>query len=81
MAQSFKDGSSISRFGSEISALVWRKSARSIGNGQCVEAARLADGRLIMRDSKNKSGPYLLFTQGEWNAFILGVKDGNFDSV
>lgn len=29
-------------------------------------------------DSKEPDGPILTFTPGEWNAFIKGVKDGEF---
>jgi uncharacterized protein DUF397 len=65
----------------EIIALSWRKSARSIGNGQCVEAAGLADGRLVMRDSADRSGPVLSFGRSEWHAFVRGVKRGKFDSL
>jgi uncharacterized protein DUF397 len=33
----------------------------------------------LMRDSKNPDGPVLAFTPEEWEAFTLGVKDGEFD--
>jgi hypothetical protein len=32
-----------------------------------------------MRDSKDPDGPVLTFTPDEWNAFTLGVQDGEFD--
>jgi Domain of unknown function (DUF397) len=81
MAQSLEDAPGKNTITDEARALVWRKSARSIGNGNCIEAARLADGRLAIRDSKDKSGPALLFTDGEWRAFVGGVRDGDFDSL
>ena len=65
----------------EASALTWRKSTRSVGNGNCVEAAKLSNGHLLIRDSKDKTGPMLAFTPSEWRAFIDGVKDGEFDSI
>ncbi|MWK33568.1 DUF397 domain-containing protein [Actinomadura sp. J1-007] len=34
-----------------------------------------------MRDAKNPEGPILYFTEAEWDAFILGVKDGEFDDL
>lgn len=65
----------------EIIALSWRKSARSIGNGQCVEAARLTDGRVVMRDSADRSGPVISFSRSEWHALVRGIKGGKFDSL
>ncbi|WP_084161263.1 DUF397 domain-containing protein [Nocardia sp. BMG51109] len=32
-----------------------------------------------VRDSKNPTGPALVFTPSEWDAFTTGVKDGEFD--
>ena len=38
-----------------------------------------SDKLYLMRDSRNPDGPVLAFTPAEWEAFILGVKDGEFD--
>ena len=32
-----------------------------------------------VRDSKDPSGPVLVFTRSEWQAFVAGVKTGEFD--
>ena len=56
----------------------WRKSSRSSGGRQCVEVADGADF-VAVRDSKNPNGPVLTFTLPEWEAFIAGVKDNEFD--
>ncbi|MBE3014575.1 DUF397 domain-containing protein [Microbispora sp. NEAU-D428] len=63
----------------DLACAVWRKAARSntVGN-QCVEVARLRDG-VAVRDSKDPQGPRLMFTPGEWEAFVEGVKGGEFD--
>ncbi|WP_189082384.1 DUF397 domain-containing protein [Mangrovihabitans endophyticus] len=58
----------------------WKKASRSNGNGgnNCVEVAFLDTG-VAVRDSKNRSGPALMFTSAEWTAFVDSTKDGEFD--
>ncbi len=63
----------------DLSAAAWRKSSHSGGNGQCVEVAFLDAGQVAVRDSKNQNGPALIFTPGEWDAFLCGVKDREFE--
>lgn len=58
---------------------VWQKSTRSGPvSDNCVEIA-FVDGAIAMRDSKHPEGPVLLFTAEEWDAFVEGAKDGEFD--
>jgi len=38
-----------------------------------------SDYVITMRDGKDPHGPKLVFTPAEWEAFVLGVKDGEFD--
>jgi hypothetical protein len=58
---------------------VWQKSTRSGPvSDNCVEIA-FVDGAVAMRDSKHPEGPVLLFTAEEWDAFVEGAKDGEFD--
>jgi hypothetical protein len=56
----------------------WRKSTRSGGQGNCVEVATTPT-EIGVRDSKDRSGPVLVFTRSEWRAFVEGVKSGEFD--
>ena len=63
----------------DLSSAVWRKSTFSGANG-CVEVAIL-DESVAVRDSKDPSGPVLVFTTFEWRAFLDGVRDGEFDGA
>ena len=58
---------------------VWQKSSLSAYNGNCVEVAGLADDTIRVRDSKNPEGGILNFTTAEWDAFVGGVRNGEFD--
>jgi Domain of unknown function (DUF397) len=57
--------------------VVWQKSSRSSDQGVCVEVADL-DGYRAVRDSKNPTGPALVFPAAEWSAFTTGIRVGEF---
>jgi hypothetical protein len=61
----------------DLSTARWRKSSRSGTNG-CVEIA-FVDGRVAVRDSKDRGGPVLLFERHEWDAFTAAVRTGDFE--
>jgi hypothetical protein len=68
--------------GGDVSGASWRKSQFSQYNGNCVEIGRLLPDRIGIRDTKdNGSGPVLIFTGAEWDAFIAGAKEGQFDNL
>lgn len=58
--------------------LAWRKSARSISNGACVEVAPVT-GTIVVRDSVNPVGPVVRYSAQTWRAFIADAKTGTFD--
>ena len=63
----------------DISA-TWIKSSYSgPTGGNCVEVAFLSDGNVAMRNSRHPEGPALVFTRPEWDAFLDGARDGEFE--
>lgn len=50
---------------------IWRKSTRSSNGGDtCVEVADNLPGRVLVRDSKDPSGPIITVDPVAWRAFI-----------
>jgi Domain of unknown function (DUF397) len=61
----------------DLSRATWRKSSLSATNG-CVEVA-LDPAEVAVRDSKQQGrGPVLCFNAHEWEAFLAGVRNGEF---
>jgi hypothetical protein len=56
-----------------MEALNWFTSTYSSGNGECVEAARLPEGGMAIRDTKNRAGAMLSFSATTWRAFLAEV--------
>jgi hypothetical protein len=56
----------------------WRKSSHS-AEDNCVEVKGLPEGWVAIRDSKDPDGPVLRFNATEWDAFVQGVRGGEFD--
>jgi len=58
--------------------LHWFKSSFSAA-GNCVEVAHLPGGGVAVRDSKDRAQAAHVFTRPEWEAFVAGAKNGEFD--
>jgi hypothetical protein len=43
------------------------------GNSGCVEILRQIDGSVLIRDSKDPTGPFLTFSAAEWEAHVDGI--------
>jgi hypothetical protein len=62
-----------------IDHVTWHKSSYSNGDGgACVAVADLPGARAV-RDSKNPTGPVLMFTVVAWSRFTAGVRAGDFN--
>lgn len=57
----------------------WRKSSYSGGDGACTEVAATSTESLAVRDSKDKTGPWLILAPEGWRRFTHQVKKGEFD--
>ncbi len=62
----------------EVCDLHWRKARRSVGNGACVEVAS-AGGRVLVRDSQDRNGPPIRYSERSWHAFLAKAKASRFD--
>lgn len=60
----------------------FRKSSGSnTPDSQCVEVAVTDTGHRVVRNSNRRDGAAVPFTDGEWAAFLVGVRRGEFDVV
>lgn len=48
--------------------------------GSCIRVAASGEN-IMLGDSKVPDGPVLSYTRAEWEAFVTGVKSGEFDAV
>lgn len=66
----------------ERARIAWHISTYSPHNGgSCVEAGPLNDGteRVAVRHSKRPDAEVIIYTRAEWEAFLKGVRNGEFD--
>ncbi|GAA2388058.1 DUF397 domain-containing protein [Streptomyces glaucosporus] len=63
----------------ELGTEGWHKPWSGTNGGNCVEAMKLGDGRVALRQSNDPDGPALIYTHQEIESFILGAKRGEAD--
>ncbi|MEV7026862.1 DUF397 domain-containing protein [Kitasatospora sp. NPDC093558] len=64
----------------DLSSARWVKSSHSTDGGQCIEVAPGFTGVMPVRDSKDPSGPALIFPTAAWQSFITAIRAGEFDA-
>lgn len=67
----------------ELTRVGWHISTKSENGGiNCVEAGPLADGsgRVAVRHSRRPNAEIIIYTRGEWEAFIAVPKKANSTS-
>ncbi|MFR9802579.1 DUF397 domain-containing protein [Pseudonocardia sp. RS010] len=69
----------VQRADPELGGLVWRHSTFSQGSDQTCRDVAFTPGQVVVRDSKDPEGPVLRFTAREWEVFLLGVRNNEFD--
>ncbi|MBO8202545.1 MULTISPECIES: DUF397 domain-containing protein [Streptomyces] len=57
----------------------WRKPWSGGNGGSCVEALKLADGRVALRQSTDPDGPALICSRSDISGFIQAAKAGEAD--
>lgn len=65
----------------DVAGARWFKSSRSGGAKECVEVAFLDRDHIGVRDSKNPTGPALIFASDEWDAFLASARTSEFDRL
>ncbi|WP_344589931.1 DUF397 domain-containing protein [Actinomadura vinacea] len=66
----------------ERARIAWHISTYSPDHGgSCVEAGPLNDGteRVAVRHSHHPDAEVIIYTRPEWEAFLAGVRNGEFD--
>ncbi|MEV6304778.1 DUF397 domain-containing protein [Actinoplanes sp. NPDC051861] len=60
--------------------LAWRKATKS-GTSNCVELAKVDGDTVAFRNSRQPDGAVVTYTRAELEAFIDGIKRGEFDDL
>lgn len=63
----------------DFSDATWRRASSDNGDVQSHVEIAVKDGMYGMRDSRDPDGKVLVFTPSEWDAFVKGVHNNEFD--
>ncbi|MEV0095808.1 DUF397 domain-containing protein [Streptomyces sp. NPDC050738] len=59
----------------DLSNADWQSGSQGRGDVQIA----FVEGFIAMRNGSRPGSPSLIFNPGEWRAFVLGARDGEFD--
>ncbi len=57
----------------DVHSSIWRKSRRSLGNGNCIQVAVSSDA-VMVRDSADSAGPVISYPAEAWRVFVAAAK-------
>ncbi|MEU0808349.1 DUF397 domain-containing protein [Streptomyces sp. NPDC005970] len=57
----------------------WEKPWSGTNGGTCIEAKKLPDGRVALRQSTDPTGPALIYSRAEVASFLEAAKAGRAD--
>jgi Domain of unknown function (DUF397) len=63
----------------DLTDVTWLSAPGGGASEDRVEIAHLPGGAVAMRNPADPSGTVLRYTAKEWEAFVLGARDGEFD--
>jgi hypothetical protein len=67
--------------GLDVGALAWQRSGGSADAIEVAFAQARGDRWVLMRQTGDIEGPVHVFNSDEWDAFVDGVKNGEFDDM
>jgi len=54
--------------------------ARKCNGGECVRVAAHGE-EIVIGSSKHLDGPVISYTRAEWDTFVEGIRQGDFDDL
>lgn len=63
----------------DLSGVRWQRGSQAADPDAGHLEIAFVDEHIAMRNSADPDGPVLVFTPAEWDAFVLGAKDNEFD--
>jgi Domain of unknown function (DUF397) len=73
---------SVAELGIDLAAQAWQRSGQGDGQGRgAIEVAFTSDGWVLMRVTGDREQRVLVFDRHEWECFLDGARNGEFDDA